>query len=74
MDPGPPAGLAVGGGSHVVPPEEPQGNQGRLKSEKKAVQGPKSQCKKTKFSQEIVLWLGLASGFMNSDQTIDKYC
>lgn len=57
----------------MVPPEEPQGNQGRLKSEKKAVQGPKSKYKKTKFSQEIALWLGLASGFMNSDQMIDKY-
>lgn len=29
--------------------------------------------KETKRSQEIALRLGLSSGFMNSDQTIDKY-
>lgn len=33
------AGPAGTGSSNVIPPEEPQGNQGRLKSEKKACLG-----------------------------------
>lgn len=40
VDPGLLAGLSVTGSSNVVPPKEPQGNQGRLKSEKKACLGP----------------------------------
>lgn len=51
------AGLAVTGSSNVVPPKEPQGNPGHLKSEKKACLGSQSEYKKTKFSQDIAMWL-----------------
>lgn len=71
VDPGPSASLAITGVGSVVPADGPQGNQGLWSLRRKPVEGPKSKYKKTKFNQEIALWLGLVSGFLTPDQTID---